>query len=269
MRLTQPSRTTPDTSDPTTDLGTILGVWAHPDDEAYLSAGLMALARRHGRRVVVVTATAGERGTDDPVRWPPARLARRRRREMAASTAAVGVHEHRWLGYSDGECAGADEEDAIATIGAIIDEVRPRTIVTFGPDGMTGHPDHRAVSAWTTAAWEARRDQEPDTRLWYATLLPSFHQEWGELNDAVGIFPPEAAAPETPEDEAAVVVRCEGWLARRKASALRAHASQVGPLIDLVGDEVYDRWWSVEAFVDAAAPGGSAAMPSQKSSAAA
>ncbi|HXV94036.1 MAG TPA: PIG-L family deacetylase, partial [Pseudonocardia sp.] len=48
------------------DLGTILGVWAHPDDETFLTAGLMALAREAGNRVVCATATRGERGTDDP-----------------------------------------------------------------------------------------------------------------------------------------------------------------------------------------------------------
>lgn len=53
-------------------LGTILGVWAHPDDEVYLSAGVMAAAAAAGNRVVVVTATRGEHGTDDPARWPPA-----------------------------------------------------------------------------------------------------------------------------------------------------------------------------------------------------
>src|SRR5687767_15747549 len=41
-------------------LGTVLGIWAHPDDEAYLSGGLMAMARDHGSRVVCVTATRGE-----------------------------------------------------------------------------------------------------------------------------------------------------------------------------------------------------------------
>ena len=40
------------------ELGTILGIWAHPDDEAYLSGGLMAIAREHGSRVVCVTAQA-------------------------------------------------------------------------------------------------------------------------------------------------------------------------------------------------------------------
>ena len=65
----------------------------------------MAAATGAGQRVVVVTATSGERGTYDPERWPPARLARHRRREMAASLAAVGVREHHWLGYPDGGCA--------------------------------------------------------------------------------------------------------------------------------------------------------------------
>jgi len=57
---------------------TLLGVWAHPDDEAYLSSALMAAVRRTGARVVVVTATHGEHGTDDPARWPPDRLAAER-----------------------------------------------------------------------------------------------------------------------------------------------------------------------------------------------
>ena len=53
-------------------LGTVLGVWAHPDDEAYLAGGLMAAAVDAGARVVCVTATRGERGT------PDVRLGRRR-----------------------------------------------------------------------------------------------------------------------------------------------------------------------------------------------
>ena len=57
------------------DLGTILSVWAHPDDETYLCAGLMARAVRSGARVVCVTATRGELGSSDPERWPPGRAA--------------------------------------------------------------------------------------------------------------------------------------------------------------------------------------------------
>ena len=159
---------------------TLLGLWAHPDDEAYLSAGLMATAVRAGRRVVVVTATYGEAGTSDPARWPPARLAPLRRREMAASMAAVGVSEHHWLGYPDGGCAAIDPARADADLAAVIRGVRPDAVVTFGPEGMTGHPDHRTLSGWVTTAW---RRHCPTAQLWHATQLASFHERWGELNE--------------------------------------------------------------------------------------
>src|SRR6478609_11929198 len=74
-----------------TRLGTVRGSWAHPDDEAFLSAGLMAAARDAGQRVVCVTATLGEHGTDDPGSWPPMRMAQVREREWHASLAALGV----------------------------------------------------------------------------------------------------------------------------------------------------------------------------------
>jgi LmbE family N-acetylglucosaminyl deacetylase len=233
---------------PIEEVGTLLGVWAHPDDEAYLMAGLMALARRRGQRVVVITATAGELGTDDPQRWPPARLRQQREREMTASLRAVGVHEHHWLGYPDGGCAEVDEAEAIAAIGRIVGDVRPDTIVTFGPDGMTGHPDHCTVSAWTAAAWAA---WAPAARLWHATLLPSFYSEWAELNAETGIFPGGSTPPCTPEDEAAAVFHFDGPVLAAKAAALQAHASQLGPFIAHVGESTFTRWWSVEAFAAA------------------
>ena len=77
-----PARTITDV----TQLGTVLGIWAHPDDEAFLSAGLMAAARDAGQRVVCVTATLGEHGTDDPGSWPPNRMARVRERWVSPST---------------------------------------------------------------------------------------------------------------------------------------------------------------------------------------
>ena len=130
---------------------TLLGVWAHPDDEAYLSAGLMAEFSRRGDRVVVVTATLGERGTSDPLAWPPEQLAPVRRAELRRSLAAVGVEEFHLLGLPDGDCEQHDATDAIA---GFITVLQPDLVVTFGPDGMTGHPDHRAVSRWTTQAMD-------------------------------------------------------------------------------------------------------------------
>jgi LmbE family N-acetylglucosaminyl deacetylase len=235
--------------DAVADLGTILGVWAHPDDEAYLSAGLMALARDNGQRVVVVTATLGELGTSDPETWAPHRLGPLRREEMAASMAVLGVHEHHWLGLPDGECAAVPLDAGARRIGAFLREVRPDTVVTFGPDGMTGHPDHRAVSAWTAAAWQAAGRQG---RLLQATVTPEFHLEWGSLNDEIGMWMDDGPRPCTPRAALAVELDCAGELLERKLAALRAHDSQTAPLIAALGADTYRAWCAAEWFVDVA-----------------
>ena len=149
-------------------LGTILGIWAHPDDEAYLSGGLMALARANGQRVVCVTATRGELGTADPVAWPPDRLAAERTRELAECLAILGVREHHWLAYRDGGCADGRPVDRRRRLAELIARIRPDTVLTFGPDGLTGHPDHQAVSAWTGAAFAEAA--APGARLLHATI---------------------------------------------------------------------------------------------------
>jgi len=235
------------------ELGTVLGVWAHPDDEAYLSAGLMAEARASGQRVVVATATYGELGAADPYQWSPARLATARSHELAASLAAVGVTEHRWLGFRDGECHDRTT-DGTASVMRLIDELAPDTILTFGPEGMTGHPDHRAISRWTTDAWLSTGSP---ARLLYATLTPQFHQTWGELNDRIGIWM-SGTGPSTAESDLAVNVHLTGAAMDRKVVALRAHASQTTPLVQAVGLDEFGRWWSTESFVAATTTGHSA-----------
>lgn len=227
---------------------TLLGVWAHPDDEAYLSAGLMAAMRAAGRRVVVATATRGEQGTPNPVAWPPERLAPLRERELTNSLAAVDVHEHHWLTYQDGTLADVDPAAGAADISSLLAAVRPEVVVTFGPDGMTGHPDHRAISHWVTRACN---EQQNPPRIWHATQTPDFHRRWGTLNESVGIWLDPATVPSTPTDELAWSLPAGRTLRNKKHAALRAHASQTGPLMSLVGESTYRAWWSGEYFVEA------------------
>ncbi|MCW2761974.1 MAG: LmbE family protein [Marmoricola sp.] len=230
-------------------IGTLLGIWAHPDDEAYLSAGLMATVRQAGGRVVVVTATRGELGTDDPGDCPPERLARRRERELSESLDLVGVREHLWLGHRDGELPSIPRATGVAQIAQVLRRVRPDTVVTFGPDGMTGHSDHRTVSEWVTEAWRSAGCREA---LWYATLSPEFHERWGSLNDQVGLWFEGTAPPVTPYTDLAAHVHCTDELLTRKHRALQAHSSQTRQLEALVGKEVYREWWAMESFVAAA-----------------
>lgn len=133
-------------------LGTIMGIWAHPDDETFWMGGVMAVATANGQMVVCVTATKGERGVQDESRWPANELAEIRERELKASFAILGVSEHHWLGYIDGECEQVDSTEAALCLAELIKQYRPNTIISFGPDGMTGHPDHIATSKWALAA---------------------------------------------------------------------------------------------------------------------
>ena len=229
---------------------TLLGIWAHPDDEAYASAGLMAEYRRRGDRVVVVTATLGERGTDDPQTWPPERLAALRHTELRNSLAALDVDELHVLGYEDGGCARRDGTDAVA---AHIAALEPDVIVTFGPDGMTGHPDHRAVSRWTTDAWTGTRTTAD---LWYATVTPEFHRRWNSVNERIGLWTEQPDLPCTEAVDLARSTELADDLLDLKIAALRAHTSQTRPLIELLGDATYREWWRTESFRSADHPVG-------------
>ena len=230
------------------DLGTILSVWAHPDDESYCCGGLMADAIAHGRRVVCVTATRGELGSTDESRWPNGpHLADIRTKELAACLAELGVTEHIWLDYRDGGCADIDEVEAVARLRKIADDVQPDTVLTFGPDGGTYHPDHMAVSRWATAAFEGT-----ETEVLYASITP----EWMEF--MTRFVPPSAVmmTDQPPllhtEDQLALRVMLNGDLLERKYRAMVRQESQVGPILSAMGPDNFRLMLAEEAFRSAA-----------------
>ena len=228
-------------------LGTILGVWAHPDDECYLSAGLMAVARETGARVVCVTATRGERGTDDPGNWPPDRLAPVREQELDRSMSILGVDEHRWLDHCDGEVGEVPDEVGVVQLEEIIAEVRPDTVITFGPDGMTGHCDHVTVGRWATLA--AQR-VDGGARVLHAATDCSVLADVDHHFDTFPVYGDDGP-PMVSRDSAALVLELPESIIEQKIAALRAQASQTEPLVAHMGEVDYRRWVSVEVFVDA------------------
>jgi LmbE family N-acetylglucosaminyl deacetylase len=229
------------------ELGTVLGVWAHPDDEAYLSGGLMAMAADAGSRVVCVTATRGELGTPDPERWLPDRLAATRTAELARCLDILGVREHHWLGYRDGGCAAAPASGAVARLCELIEDVRPDTVVTFGPHGNTGHPDHRTVSAWTAAAFD--RAARPGARLLQTVVTERWARRWSAVNERLGVF--SDGYPVTdPGGPLAVDLILDAGQVARKVRALRAQETQTAGLIATMGAADYAGWVSEEAFAE-------------------
>jgi len=231
------------------DLGTILSVWAHPDDETYLAGGVMAAARDGGRRVVCVSATAGESGTPDPAAWPPDRLGRVRGWEAAAAMAVLGVDEHRLLGLPDLGLADHDGRGP-ELVGALIDEIRPDTLLTFGADGATYHPDHIAVHRWVTAAWEQRGRC---CRLLYATATVDHLTRFRDVYEEWDMYMSDERPAGVPAEHLAVHVQLVGPALDRKLTALRAMATQTSGLLQVVDPDLYAEQVAEEAFVDAAA----------------
>lgn len=227
-------------------LGDIVGVWAHPDDETFLMAGLMAAGVRAGNRAVCVTATRGEGGIQDESRWPAAQLASIRTQELEEALSILGVTEHLWLDLPDGGCRELDPEDPVARIEHILSDVQPDAVLTFGPDGMTGHPDHIAVSEWTTSAFE--RAAKPGARLLYATVTPEWLNEFRAGWESIGAFMGEEIVPLTERDELAVHFELPADLLDLKFQALQAQPSQSASTIAALGEGWLRRDMGVEMF---------------------
>lgn len=223
----------------------LLGVWAHPDDEAYLSAGLMARVIAAGGSVTIVTATRGEKGTDDPDLYDSERFGQHRERELRSSLALLGVTNVRFLGLRDGECDLA-AADIAAAIEDIAHEVQPDMIVTFGPDGMTNHPDHLAISRWTTEAWRRHGSGE----LLYATVTHDWAARHRELHDRIGVFGDfaDGSAPSVTRSRVALECSLTDAELDRKRAALAAHGSQTAGLAEIMGEETYRSWYRNEHF---------------------
>jgi LmbE family N-acetylglucosaminyl deacetylase len=229
------------------ELGSILGIWGHPDDEAYLSAGLMMLAVEAGHSVMCVTATKGEAGfpADDP-RSVEERMAIREA-ELAASLSLLGVTKHRWLGYADGGCADAPDEPAAETLAEIITEMQPDTVLTFAPDGGTGHPDHIAACRWTTMAVELVAPLA--TRLMYATKTRRWRDETFGDADVSTVMMIEGLETEiVDEPELAVWLTCDDQMLARKVAALRAQSSQIEPFAAAIGIDKFTELVREEFF---------------------
>ena len=214
-------------------LGTILGIWAHPDDEAYLSGGLMALARANGQRVVCVTATRGELGTADPATWPPDRLAAERTRELADCLAILGVREHHWLGYRDGGVRRGRPVGAVDRCAELIARGPAGHRADLRPgrhDRASGPPDGLRVDRC-----RVRRGGRPGARLLHAAIAGRGAERWATLDESLGVYLPRISGRSPRTERLAVDLVLDPDVAARKVRALAAQATQTAGLIAVLG----------------------------------
>lgn len=200
---------------------TLLFCFAHPDDESFSGAGTAMKYAALGARTVLVTATLGQKGKcGEPPVCRPEEIAATRERELREAARIIGFDELHLLGYMDRELAKAPPEEIRATLVSIVRRARPDIVFTFDPNGFNVHPDHVAISRFTSDALAAAAD-------------PRWHPEAGEAHTVSRLLwtPPlgpwEAARlPRIEDVPGADFVLDVSAFRDRRIAALRAHRTQ-------------------------------------------
>ncbi len=220
---------------------TLACVFAHPDDDAYGVAGSVALhAEDPDFRFVLVHATFGEQG-DIRDGFPATRetLGSIRQGEDEAAWRALGrvPDRHEWLGLPDGGVAQVPFDDVVLSVARILDEEDPAVVVTFGPDGIFGHPDHIAIGAATDEAFARLRsgNRSGFQRLAHGAVPQSVFERWNRQRAELGLYTFDPTQMYhmrgVPDEQIRVTVDCRQE-ASRIVAGLREHKSQLHVMSD-------------------------------------
>lgn len=235
----------------------LLCVLPHPDDESLGVGGVLARYAAEGIETYLLTATRGQRGWFNTMGPYPGEqsLGETREGELRAAVEVLGVKELTLLDYVDGDIDQADPGVIVPEIASHIRRVRPQVVVTFGPEGVYGHPDHIAISQFATAAVvvaassDFERDSQPAHRvdkLYYLVetkpVIDRYEQVFGEL--AMNIDGVERRS--TGWEEWAVTTRVDTrphW--KQVLDAVTCHSTQLpglDALIQLPEEQQIELW---------------------------
>lgn len=196
---------------------TLLAVLAHPDDECRIIGGTLAKCAAEGVRTAVLCATRGERGSrGDPPICSPEELPALRERELREACAILGVQNLRLLDYRDGELPNAEADKITGEILEAFEDWKPQVVITFGPEGRTGHPDHVAIHRFATEAFWQAKGSAPPLKLYYMAFPQSIRE----------VISPRF--PGQPDETITLTLDVSPWL-DVKQRAIAAHRTQVRP----------------------------------------
>jgi LmbE family N-acetylglucosaminyl deacetylase len=197
-------------------------------------------------RFLLIHVTSGENG---PIaKGAPATretLAAVREEEDRRSWVALGREpdRHEWFRYPDHGVDDQPQDELVRRIADLFREERPDVVVTFGPDGVTAHPDHIAVGLAATEAFHRVRGDGGGgfLRLLHQAIPQSMLDTMNEQLIADGkepMDPTQLYQPRgVPDDRVGVKVDCTG-VAMRKLAAVREHVTQLEDAHEHIGDEL-------------------------------
>lgn len=189
----------------------VLAVYAHPDDPEVAAGGTLARWAAAGSQVHVCICADGDKGSLDPS-TDPVELARRRRAETAEAGRILGVTQHHWLGFPDGELE--DGRELRARLVGLIRSVRPAAVVAPDPTAVffgqayVNHRDHR------TTGWAAIDAAAP------AAGNPHYFPDRGPAHRVDVLYLSGTLEPDVWVDVSETI--------DTKAAAIGCHASQLG-----------------------------------------
>ena len=222
-----------------------MSVWAHPDDETFTCGGLMAMAVENGQSVICVTATRGEAGVQDESRWPAKKLGSIREFELKLALKELGITKHHWLNYNDGHCKDIPEQKATDKLLELIEKYRPNTILTFGPEGLTGHPDHQTISNWVDCATQGKSIQ-----VYHAVEeLESYEKFLRNADKKFNIYFNIDKPPVKNIVDCEIGINLDNKILAKKIKALHAMPSQTEALLSNISKENLELMFRCECFV--------------------
>ena len=228
-------------------LGSILGVWAHPDDEVFSSAGLMEMALANGQSVACVTATHGEQGVYNPSKWPANTISATRTSELDKVYQILGVKYHYWLGYEDGKCKDVGDDEAASQLVPLIEKLSIDTIITFPPNGVTGHEDHIALHNWAVLA--SKRSARPLKVLFTVTRSDLYQKYQEQMDKRLNIFFNLDKPDLYDEEECDVALSLSEEVVDKKYQAIKSMPSQTETMFKEFSEQFLRGAFSSECFV--------------------
>lgn len=215
-------------------------VVAHPDDDTYACAATVArYAEDPTFRFALVHATSGEAGEiSDPTLATRATLGEVREEEDRRSWVTLGraPDRHEWFRYPDGSLSHVPFEELVRRVEDVLADERPDVVLTFGLDGITGHPDHITCGAATTVAFHRLRQRGVGglARLLWGAVPQRTVDQWNAWRVEVGeeAFDPTRMYHPRGVPDATIGFEAEFDLAiaRRVVASLREHLTQAGDL---------------------------------------
>jgi N-acetyl-1-D-myo-inositol-2-amino-2-deoxy-alpha-D-glucopyranoside deacetylase len=230
--------------------GAVVAVVAHPDDESLIAGGTLALAAAAGAPTGIVSLTRGEHGPiSDAALATRGQLGKVRAQELEAAARELGAGWARCLRYPDGELPWIDHDAASLDLATLLEGHAPAVVLTFGDDGLYGHPDHAA--ARDIAALAIQRLGTPidlHEAAWPTGVMKQLVGAASRRGLPVGLWGLEAEAFGC--DRAPTIVIDVRPVLAKKLAALRAHRTQLGfeHLLTALPDDLAERFLATEPW---------------------